>query len=351
MKNPQKAKQIREFILNNVESHPRDISRITAQEFGVTRPAVGRHLRALVDEDLLIATGATKARKYTLQTLTKKRIDFSVDSALQEDVIWRDNVLPLISETPDNVLDICQYGFTEIFNNVIDHSEADIAWVRVIRNAVRIEIQVHDRGVGIFHNIQRHFQLADPRHALLELSKGKITSDKINHTGEGIFFTSRMFDRFVISSGTLAFVRLNKDNDWLIEVEERNQLNGTAVSMEIHLNATKTARSVLDEYAPEQNEFGFTRTHVPLKLAKYEGEQLVSRSQARRLLARLEGFREVLLDFQDIKFVGQAFADEIFRVYQIEHPDIRLVTTHTSPEVESMILRASKENKQESLQL
>ena len=351
MKKSQQAKQIREFILNNVESHPRDISRITAQEFEVTRPAIGRHLRALVDDGFLIATGATKARKYTLQTLTKTRIDFSVDSALQEDVVWRESVLPLITDAASNVRDICQYGFTEMFNNIIDHSESDTATVRLIENAARIEIQVHDSGVGIFHKIQRHFQLADPRHALLELSKGKITSDTTNHTGEGIFFTSRMFDEFVISSGTLAFVRLNKDDDWLIEVEERRRLSGTLVSMEINLNATRTMSSVLSEYASEQYDYGFTRTHVPLKLAKYEGEQLVSRSQARRLLARLEGFREVLLDFQDIKIIGQAFADEIFRVYQNEHPDKTLGWIRTSQEIENMISRVFQENVQESLPL
>ena len=351
MKKSQQAKQIREFILNNVESHPRDISRITAQEFEVTRPAIGRHLRALVDDGFLIATGATKARKYTLQTLTKTRIDFSVDSALQEDVVWRESVLPLMTDAASNVRDICQYGFTEMFNNIIDHSESDTATVRLIENAARIEIQVHDSGVGIFHKIQRHFQLADPRHALLELSKGKITSDTTNHTGEGIFFTSRMFDEFVISSGTLAFVRLNKDDDWLIEVEERRRLSGTLVSMEINLNATRTMSSVLSEYASEQYDYGFTRTHVPLKLAKYEGEQLVSRSQARRLLARLEGFREVLLDFQDIKIIGQAFADEIFRVYQNEHPDKTLGWIRTSQEIENMISRVFQENVQESLPL
>jgi hypothetical protein len=44
-----------------------------------------------------------------------------------------------------------------------------------------------DHGVGIFEKIMKHFNLADAREALLELSKGKLTSDPRNHSGEGIF--------------------------------------------------------------------------------------------------------------------------------------------------------------------
>jgi RNA polymerase sigma-70 factor (ECF subfamily) len=38
--------------------------------------------------------------------------------------------------------------------------------------------------------------LLDERHAILELSKDQLTTDPARHTGDGIFFTSRMFDSF-----------------------------------------------------------------------------------------------------------------------------------------------------------
>lgn len=44
-----------------------------------------------------------------------------------------------------------------------------------------------------------------PSHAILELSKGKFTSDPARHSGEGIFFTSRMCDKFEILSKGLFF--------------------------------------------------------------------------------------------------------------------------------------------------
>ena len=194
-----------------------------------------------------------------------------------------------------------------------------------------------DHGVGIFEKIMKHFNLADAREALLELSKGKLTSDPRNHSGEGIFFTSRMFDYFYIRSGYLFYSRERMDEgDWLIEtIDKPNFEIGTALHMDIATNATWTPREVYD---PFQNEdIGFRKTHVPVKLGKYPGEQLVSRSQAKRVLSRFEKFSEVLLDFDGVPEIGQPFADEIFRVFKNSHPDIEVAAVRTSPSVERMI--------------
>ena len=57
----------------------------------------------------------------------------------------------------------------------------------------------------------------------------------------------------------------------------------------------------------------------------------MSRSSARRVLARIERFDEAELDFADVRIVGQAFADEIYRVFQPNHPGIVLVFSGISP--------------------
>jgi hypothetical protein len=73
---------------------------------------------------------------------------------------------------------------------------------------------IHDDGEGIFKKLRRELDLADARHAVLELSKGKVTTDPAHHTGEGIFFTSRMFDSFFIHAGNIWFVHHpDKDED------------------------------------------------------------------------------------------------------------------------------------------
>jgi hypothetical protein len=66
----------------------------------------------------------------------------------------------------------------------------------------------------------------------------------------------------------------------------------------------------------------------------------VSRSQARRLVRRFEGFRRVVLNFKGVGVIGQAFADEIFRVFRSEHPEVELLSANTNSQVERMIRRA-----------
>lgn len=333
-----RGREIRQYIVENVEDHSKDVTRLTARHFDISPQAVARHLKALISEGILTATGRTRAREYALRVILRKTFRLDVTPDLQEDREWREKILPALSDLKDNVRGICEYGFTEMLNNVRDHSESAVAAVTVERTAVNVTLRVLDLGIGIFNKIQRDLNLDDARHALLELSKGKLTTDERSHTGEGIFFTSRMFDTFSLLSGTLFFSRLNRGQDWLIE--DRSSVRGTMVTMEIQLATTQTAEAVFNQYAAEYDDFGFSRTVIPIELARYEGQELVSRSQAKRLLARCEKFREVVLDFRAVTKIGPAFADEIFRVYQREHPEITLIPIRTTPEIDHMIRRA-----------
>jgi uncharacterized protein (DUF1330 family) len=101
-------------------------------------------------------------------------------------------------------------------------------------------------------------------------------------------------------------------------------------------------------FAGADQDYGFTRTHVPVALARYGTENLISRSQAKRLLARFDRFKEVILDFKDVPMIGQAFADEVFRVFPNQHPHTRLHSIHAVPEVERMIRRALAKSKEDN---
>ncbi|MEJ2325312.1 MAG: STAS-like domain-containing protein, partial [Chromatiaceae bacterium] len=94
----------------------------------------------------------------------------------------------------------------------------------------------------------------------------------------------------------------------------------------------------------------FSRTVVPLHLAQYEGEKLISRSQAKRVSHRFERFKLVELDFAGISEIGQAFADELFRVFPAAHPGIRITPINTEPEVARMIKRAVAAREAQSAQ-
>lgn len=80
--------------------------------------------------------------------------------------------------------------------------------------------------------------------------------------------------------------------------------------------------------------------HYTLRLAPEGDCCLVSRSEAKRLLQRVDRFRCVVLDFAEVATIGQAFADEIFRVFANEHPEVELVPIHAATQVQQMIRRA-----------
>jgi len=104
----------------------------------------------------------------------------------------------------------------------------------------------------------------------------------------------------------------------------------------------RKAQEVFDRYVdPEVDDYAFSRTRVPLRLAQYGQDLLVSRSQARRIVARFERFKEVFLDFSAVESIGQAFADEIFRVYATRHPEMKLTAVNANEQVTRMIRRAS----------
>ncbi|MGB8982491.1 MAG: DUF4325 domain-containing protein, partial [Anaerolineales bacterium] len=256
----------------------------------------------------------------------------------QEDKIWREHIRPHLENVPMNVLQICQYGFTEIVNNAIDHSEGTELVVLLKRTYKNIEMNLLDNGIGIFNKIQKELHLDDQLHAILELSKGKLTTDPAHHTGEGIFFTSRMFDEFVILSGKLYFKHFEPDNDWLLENTAEVQ-KGTRVQMIISSKSNRTTKQVFDRFTVE-GDYGFSKTHVPVFLARYGHENLISRSQAKRLLARFERFKEIVLNFDNVDSIGQAFADEIFRVFTSQHPTIHLSYVNANKQVKGMIVRA-----------
>lgn len=341
MKVKSRGEDIRRYIIENVEKYPDSIAKSTAERFGITRQAVSKHLQKLTLEKILLDTGKTRARSYKLAPLMEWRGAYDVRSspATAEDVVWTNNVRPALGQLPDNVLDIWHHGFTEMFNNALDHSEGARAAVYIRKNAAETEMQMSDDGVGIFRKIQNALNLLDERHAVLELAKGKFTTDPKRHSGEGIFFSSRMFDDFSIVSGGVVFSHaFGKKEDW---IQEPSMLHdGTHVFMRLHNHTSRTTRKVFDQFSSDE-DYTFNKTIVPVNLAKYGDDNLISRSQAKRLLARIELFKFVLLDFKDVPSIGQAFADEIFRVFANEHPNIALTPIHANSEVKRMIERVT----------
>lgn len=333
-----RGEAVRKFIIGNLEGHPTDIVRLAAERFDCTRQAVHKHLQRLVAEGTVTPDGQTRNKTYKLAPLVHWEKQYPLGHGITEDQVWREDVAPSLGRLPENVLNIWQYGFTEMFNNAIDHSGGASIQVRLTKTAASTAVEICDDGVGIFKKIQSALGLLDERHAVLELAKGKFTTDPANHSGEGIFFSSRMFDEFEIFSGGVYFSHeFDQREDWILQAGSSQA--GTVVRMELHNHTARTTKKVFDKFASDE-DYGFTKTVVPVKLMKYGDDNLVSRSQAKRLLARFDRFKVVILDFSSISSVGQAFADEVFRVFKTKHPEVELVAVHASAEVKRMISRA-----------
>ena len=333
-----RGEKIRQFILENIEKHPKDIVRLASKKFDISRQAINKHIQLLIKQQAVAISGTTKSRRYFLCPIKQLEKIYSLDGKIQEDVIWRNDVSSLLSEFPDNVVDIWSYCFTEIFNNAIDHSAGKTILVQTIKTAVSTEISIYDDGEGIFKKIQRELGLLDESHAVLELSKGKLTTDPTRHTGEGIFFSSRMVDDFTILSGKTFFTHHHTDDlDWILDRQKFQ--TGTSVFMKMKNNTSRTIKKIFDKFTSEDN-YGFNKTIVPVRLVQYGDELLVSRSQAKRLLSRINKFKTVILDFDGVEAIGQAFGDEIFRVFALNNKDIQLLHINASKDVEHMIVHA-----------
>lgn len=327
---------IRRRALALIAEDGRGVARRLAAEFGLSRQVASGHLQALLRDKLVEAEGSTRARVYRLATVREAVRSYPCEG-LREDIVWQEAFAPALADLAENVRDIWRYGVTEMVNNAIEHSGSAQVHVGVRRNAVFTDGRVADDGEGIFLKIQRALGLYDPREAILELAKGKLTTDPEHHTGEGIFFASKVFDAFDIRSGRLHFMHGCGPLDMLME--RPADAPGTLVLMRLANDSVRSLKSVFDEFAAPE-EYTFAKTIVPVRLAQYEGEKLVSRSQARRLAQRCERFRHVVLDFAGVAEIGQAFADELFRVFAKAHPAVVLAPINMTEAVKQMVSRA-----------
>jgi Signal transduction histidine kinase len=329
-----------DWLIREVSVSDKGLAKRFAERFGVSRAAASNFIKTNVGNGFLIRTGSSTRPKYALGVNRMLTKSYRINEQLDESLIWANDFLPFLGELKSNVSQICDYGFTEMVNNAKDHSEGDELFVLVFKEEEEITIFVKDDGVGVYQKISDKFNLGDLRLAHFELCKGKLTTDKKNHTGEGIFFTSRSFDIYWLMANGLYFDHQDESElDWLHGFD-RTKNEGTTVLMMIHTDSDRDLTEVFNKFTSDDGDFAFDKTVIPVNLVRMGEENLVSRSQAKRLLNRIDAFKFVGLDFKDVNFIGQAFADEIFRVFQNNHPEITFRVMNANDGVKAMINRA-----------
>ena len=336
------AEEIRAYLLAKIPVHPKNIVAQASKAFSCSRTTVHRHLNRLLRDGKIIKSGTTRQVQYFLKTDKNKEVVVSLKEKVEEHKIWQKNFQNDFEGLPKNVQAICEYGFLEMLNNAIDHSNGTKAIIHTEWTSDSVDIVIIDDGIGIFRKIKNALELDNERESILDLSKGKFTTDQENHTGEGIFFTSRAFDIFHIVSRGISYIRTNWDEDWFVETMKDENVPGTGLIMKIALDSKRKMQKVFEEFV-EENPEGmpkFDRTHILVQLSQLGDERYVSRSQARRICLGLEKFKHVVLDFKDISTVGQGFVDEVFRVFQSKHPGIKITYTNANDDVRFMIERS-----------
>ena len=338
----EKREAIKRYMLEKIRQDDEKFIQKTMDSFGISVTTVKRYLQECLENQVLCMDEEKKTR-YKLKT-TSFAFDYQLCDNVDEDEIYYAHIRPLLEDDSKEALAIWYYAFTEMMNNVIEHSGYKNIYCVVKRDFLYTEISIIDDGQGIYKNVQTYWQnifgkKLTNQDVLAELYKGKFTTKPENHSGEGIFFTSKVLNEFAIWSDNAIFSQGCYDKDRFVQshlISCYNKLNqiGTMVVMKLENQTTRTIKEVFDMYAPIEE--GFVKTKIPLaEVCPYA--QPVARSQARRILYRLEEFKQVEFDFEGVEFMGQGFADEVFRVFRNQYPGTELIPVNANPSVLGMI--------------
>ena len=319
------------------------------ESFGVSRQYANVVINSLVQGGRLIKVGSTKRAYYILPEISHEPGIFPPrifkrlkNNGLAEHEIFNEieNQYPPVRQLPENVKSILVFAFSEMLNNAIEHSMSKDIEVEISIQNRKLTFVVNDFGIGVFRNVMKKRRLKNETEAMQDLLKGKTTTAPKSHTGEGIFFTSKSADVFTLQSfGDLLLVNNNTHEVFFRKLPARKR--GTRVKFTIDVRSPRHLNTVFRTYTSD-TDYGFNKTDIKVRLYTLGGVH-VSRSQARRILTGLEKFKSVTLDFDKVPMIGQAFADEIFRVFKNRHPDIKIHTTNMVEGVKFMIDRVAKE--------
>lgn len=261
---------------------------------------------------------------------------------LLEDEVWEKiraipNFISSLSEPAETSL---HFAFTEMLNNAIDHSQSGSVYIRVEMTKDNVEFVIRDYGIGVFNSLMTKKKYQDTLTAIQELIKGKNTSDPIHHSGEGIFWTSKIADYFALTSYSYSFIVDNTINDYTIKSTTESLL-GTEVTFRILKKSEKSISALFHAYSFDPTKLTLDTTTIPIKLYDL-GEAWISRSQAKKVLSGLEKYKKIIFDFKGVDLIGQGFADEIFRVFKNAHPDIVLEPINMTDTVAILVNDARK---------
>jgi anti-sigma regulatory factor (Ser/Thr protein kinase) len=319
---------------------PEDLAAEIVARTGVTRRSARRALERLVAQKWLVRGGTERFPLHHPGTLRQVVLQYPL-AGLEEDLPWQRDFAPAFALAAP-VQRMVQHAFSELLNNAIDHSGGTQVTVSLRQTESQAQLLVSDDGCGLFERIAETFSIDSPALAMLELSKGKLTSRPHTHTGQGLFFTSKLADVFDLHANHVAYQHCSSggrefgERSWRVQPRTLRH-PGTSVYAAFALDTPRTLDAVRKAHSLDGQGLDFERTVVPLRLITSPLAGLESRAQARRVAAGLNAFRRVEVDFDGVPDVGHAFADELFRVLPKAAPALALVPVNMSSAVAAMV--------------
>lgn len=319
-------------------AHGAGLPDVLVERLAVTRRRALALLRRLESAQWLVREGPARRPSWRPGALRQVVRQYAIAGG-QEDLPWRHDFEPFFALPPE-VARMAQHAFTELLNNAIDHSGGRIVTVSMRQTSLQLQMLVSDDGCGLFERIAQAFAIDEPALAMLELAKGKLTSQPHWHAGHGLFFTARLADVFDLHANGRTFRhRPWQGPGWHAAPAFGATVDrpGTAVYLAIALDTPRTLDAVLRESSLDAASYAFERTRVPLALIASGTGVLASRAEARRVASRLTQFRRAEIDFDGLDAIGHGFADELFRVFAREQPGVELVPVAAAPRVAEML--------------
>ena len=319
--------KIKNFILDNLSQHQKDIIQTSIERFGVSRQAIHKHMNSLIDDNKVIAHGATKGRYYELIPYVNYNKHIDIDSNLSVEEIMKLYVKPHIEVLPRNILEIFEFSISALINNILEHADASKLYYKIFINHNEAHFILNDNGVGIFDNIKSKLKLPNIRFSALELTKGYVSTNPKFHSGEELNAVINLFDTVEIGSSGKLLTFVNKNTDW--ELKNSLQKKGTRFHLRISASSDRTCAKTFGKIFGNEK----SRIRIPVSLLDVSKHQVLnSKSQAKNLLRNVENYEKVEFDFKKIDLIGPAFADALIRSAKKcnQLADIKWVNTNTT---------------------
>src|ERR1035437_5117637 len=192
-------------------------------------------------------------KKYKNKTLEEHKILMEIEGKFS-----------LLLNLSENIKSIFTFAFSEMFNNAIEHSQSKNINVEVSLREDKLSFIVEDSGVGAFRNIMKKRNLHSEVEAIQDLLKGKTTTMPKSHSGEGIFFTSKAADLFILDSFGYQLTITSEDTTIRHSPITKR---GTRVMFEINKNSNLHLNDVFKKFTniADNSDYGFDKTEIRVK--------------------------------------------------------------------------------------